>query len=399
MTTMDLNKLNVFVRVVEARGFTAAARVLEVPKSSVSRAVTQLEETLGVRLLQRTTRTLALTEAGLALYDRASRALTELGDAAASAAEMDGAPHGTVRITAPADIGNTLLAELVVDFCREHPAIRVEVSLTGRVVDLVEEGFDLALRAGRLADSSLIARKLAIVEGAIFATPKYLKKHGTPARVADLAAHSCVVFRPQQGRATWSLRGPRGEETVSVGGQIAADDFSFVRRAVLSSAGLGVIPSFLFTHELETGKVVRVLPTYAAMGAALHLVHPSARHLPQRVQLLRDYLLEKLGGATLTPEGCKKRGRSGEGAALGDTHRPSNRARRSSRSSSRTGHRPAGMLAPHTRRVSTTGRCSSRESLHNCLRCPRTSAFHPENRSRSPQRGGRRTRRTSSKNQ
>jgi DNA-binding transcriptional LysR family regulator len=304
--TIDLNKLSVFVRVVESRGFTSAARALGVPKSSVSRAVAQLEESLGVRLLQRTTRTLALSEAGLALYDRASRALVELGDAASAAADMDGSPQGTVRLTAPVDLGVAILADLIVEFCAAHPGIRIETTLTARYVDLVEEGVDLALRAGKLADSSLVARKLATTEGALFASPKYLKKRGTPTRVPELASHDCVLFRPQQGRVTWALTGPRGEESVDVTGPIGADDFSFVRRVVLSGAGIGVMPSFQCLSEVESGKLVRVLPTHVARFGALHLVHPSARHLPQRVQLFRDFLVERLGGAALSIESCKK---------------------------------------------------------------------------------------------
>lgn len=304
--TIDLNKLSVFVRVVESHGFTSAARALGVPKSSVSRAIAQLEESLGVRLLQRTTRTLALSEAGLALYDRASRALAELGDAAAAAADMDGSPHGTVRITAPVDLGVTVLADLIVEFCREHPGIRVESVLTARYVDLVEEGIDLALRAGKLADSSLVARKLATVEGALFASPRYLKKRGTPTRVSELSTHDCVLFRPQQGRVTWTLVGPRGDESVDVTGAVGGDDYAFVRRAAVSGAGIAVVPSFLCLSDVDSGKLVRVLPTHTNRGGALHLVHPSARHLPQRVQLFRDFLVERLGGAALSIESCRK---------------------------------------------------------------------------------------------
>ena len=148
MSDLDLNKLTVFARVVEAKTFTAAANTLRVPKSSVSRAIAQLEESLGVRLLQRTTRTLALTEAGLALYDRASRALTELSDATSAARELQGTPSGVVRVTAPVDVGTSILVSLIQAFSKEYPSINVEVSLTGRLVDLVEEGVSWFSAAG-----------------------------------------------------------------------------------------------------------------------------------------------------------------------------------------------------------------------------------------------------------
>jgi DNA-binding transcriptional LysR family regulator len=289
---MDLNEVAIFTRVVETQSFTAAARALGLPKSSVSRHIAGLEEALGVRLLQRTTRTLNLTEAGAAYYERVSRALSELGEANAAARELQGEPKGTVRLTAPPDTG--FLAGIVVRFVRRHPGIRVEVVLAGRRVDLVAEGFDLALRAGRLDDSSLIARRLGQVDHRLFATPRYLERRGMPARLSKLSEHDCVLFRPTGGKNQWQLQGPSGVETVEVTGPIGGDEFSFLRKVVLGGTGIGLLPSFLCARDVAKGKLARLLPEYALRGVGLHLVYPSSRYLPQRVALLRDFILQSL---------------------------------------------------------------------------------------------------------
>lgn len=295
---MDLNRAAIFVRVVEDGGFSAAARTLKLPKSSVSRAVTLLEAELGARLLQRSTRQVTTTEAGSAFYQRAARGLAGLSDAAAAVADLQGALRGPIRITAPPDAGITLLEPAVSRFAKEHPGVQIEVLLTGRMVDLVEEGFDLALRFGELRDSALIARRLGTVDAALYAAPAYLEARGTPRRVADLAAHDCVLFRGVRQKATWTLTGPRGTEKVDVGGPVSADDFSFVQRAVQSGVGIGLLPSFTCRELLQAARLVRVLPRYRSPGAPMHLVYPSARYLPHRVAAFRDVLIATLPGIT-----------------------------------------------------------------------------------------------------
>jgi DNA-binding transcriptional LysR family regulator len=292
---MDLNRAAVFVRVVDEGGFSAAARALRLPKSSVSRSVALLEEELGARLLQRSTRKVHLTEAGTAFYDRASRGLAGVEEAAAAVADLQGSLRGSVRITAPVDAGVWLLAPVVARFVALHPAVHVDVVLTGRVVDLVAEGIDFALRAGVLRDASLIARKLGRADLALYATPAYLARKGTPARPADLARHDCILFRPDRGRATWTLTGPAGVEEVEVGGPVGADDFSFVQRIVVAGAGIGLLPSFLCTDAASTGGLTRVLPEHRGPGGPFHLVYPSARYLPARATAFRDFLLAALG--------------------------------------------------------------------------------------------------------
>src|SRR5260221_9107747 len=208
---MDLNLVTAFVRVVEQQSFTSAAKALGLPKSSVSRRVTELEEQLGVQLLHRTTRKLALTEAGRSYFEQAERALTELQAAAESASGMDTEARGIVRVTAPIDIGVMGLADVVSEFVREYPEIHVELSLSSKMVDLVEEGFDIGIRAGKSHDASLVARRLGTAALGLYASPDYPKQHGRPRTVEDLARHDCVLFRGKHGKALWRLDGPRGE--------------------------------------------------------------------------------------------------------------------------------------------------------------------------------------------
>jgi DNA-binding transcriptional LysR family regulator len=292
---MNLNQAAVFVRVVDEGGFSAAARALRLPKSSVSRAVALLEEELGARLLQRSTRKVNLTEAGTAFYDRASRGLAGVEEAAAAVADLQGSLRGRILVTAPADVGVWLIAPVVARFVGLHPAVYVDVVLTTRIVDLVAEGFDFALRAGGVRDASLVARKLGQLDTALYAAPAYLARKGTPARPADLTSHDCILFRPDRGRVTWPLTGPSGEETVEVTGPVGSDDFAFVQRIVLAGSGISLLPSFLGTEAAASGGLTRVLPEYRGRSGSLHLVYPSARYLPARAAAFRDFVLATLG--------------------------------------------------------------------------------------------------------
>jgi DNA-binding transcriptional LysR family regulator len=296
-TTIDLNHVAWFVRVVEAESFTRAAESLGLRKSSLSRAVSRLEEDLGVRLLQRTTRRLSLTDAGRSYFAQARSALSGLADAAATVSDMGKDPRGVVRVTSPVDIGVILLTDVVARFVKEYPRIHIELSLTSRVVDLVAEGFDLAVRAGRLEDSSLIARRVGSADLGLFSTPSYLARRGSPKSVAALAEHDCVLFRGRDGHAEWKLNGPSGDETVAVKGPVSVDDLLLVQQAVEAGIGIGLLPLFLLGTCAKRGRkspLVRVLPEVALRGSALHVVSPSVRHQPARVALFRDFLAEAL---------------------------------------------------------------------------------------------------------
>ena len=294
---MDLNHVEVFARVVEIESFTAAAKQLGLPKSSVSRTVTRLEDELGVRLLQRTTRKLHLTEAGQAYYERARVALGALDEAASAAMNLSAEPRGTVRLTAPGDMGIMNLGELVARFVRKYPLVHVDISLSSRFVDLIAEGFDLALRAGKLADSSLVARKIGSDTLGVYAAPAYLRRRGRPKTFADLANHDCVLFRGTHGKSDWQLTGPRGEERVTVRGPVNADEMAFVLQAVTAGVGVGLLPTISVRLAAAHGTLprpVRLLPEYSGGGANLNVVSPSARLPSAAVSVFRDFLVAEL---------------------------------------------------------------------------------------------------------
>lgn len=291
---MDFNDIPVFVRVVEAGSFTEAARVLGREKSSVSRSVSRLEEDLGVRLLQRTTRKLALTDAGQAFFDRVRGALSGVEEAASTIQELGGEPRGIVRMTAPADGDELGLAEIIAAFHTKYPEVHVELTLTSRHVDLVAEGFDLALRAGKLADSTLIVRKIGNSDVAAFAAPSYLERRGRPGTLADLTRHECLLYRARNGRALWSLAGPNGAESVEVTGPMSADNLHFVTRACAAGLGVALLPIAMAGRFVGGGALEHILPAYRFTGGIFAAVLPSSTFVPTRVALLRDFLVDHL---------------------------------------------------------------------------------------------------------
>jgi DNA-binding transcriptional LysR family regulator len=294
VTTIDLNRVATFVRVVEAGSFTVAASALALPTSSVSRAVARLEEELGVRLLNRTTRKLSLTGPGGQYFKRVQSVISEAHDASAEASGQSVQPRGTVRITSPVDFGPLGLPRIVMALARKHPGLELDLMLTGRRLDLVEEGIDLAIRAGVLDDSSLVARKIAASELGVYAAPAYLKGRSRPRTPADLRAHDCLRLRPRKGTMAWRLEGPDGLHEIAVSGSIIADDMGFVCLATLAGAGLGFLPIEIVRKDVKAGRLIRLLPAYALRGSGLYVVWPSQRLLPARVVLVRDFLVAEL---------------------------------------------------------------------------------------------------------
>lgn len=289
---MDLNLLAVFEAVARTSSFSAAAKELRLPKSSVSRGVARLEAELGVQLLIRTTRQVSITAAGTALYDRMAPLLRSMNAALGELPEREEEPSGTLRVTAPVDLGVTLLAEVVSRYTARYPAVSVDLHLTGRVVDLVAERFDVALRVGmKLEDSSLVVRRVTPIVLRVFASPLYLARRGTPRSEPDLAGHEWVVFRsgPQKLRLTGGREAAAGTH-----GRIECDDLLFVRDAVRAGAGLGLLPEFLADPEVVAGTLVRVLPRFERQAGQLHVVTPAAKHVPRKVTAFRDLVVELL---------------------------------------------------------------------------------------------------------
>lgn len=290
---MDLNLLAVFEAVARTSSFSAAARELGIPKSSASRAVARLENELRVQLLFRTTRRVSLSAAGTALYDGITPLLRSLKAALGELPEREEAPSGTLKITAPVDLGVLFLAEVLTRYTARYPAVSVDLHLTGRVVDLVGEGFDVALRiASKLEDSSLIVRRAAPVPLQLFASPLYLARRGTPRSEEDLAAHDWVAFRG--GPQTVRMTGPR--QPAGRPARIVCDDLFFARYAIRSGAGIGLLPTFVAEPDLATGALVRIVPRFERLAGSLFIVTPAARHVPRKVTAFRDLVLEVLKG-------------------------------------------------------------------------------------------------------
>lgn len=278
-----------FVEVVRQGSFTKAAAVLGNPKSTVSRHVSALEASLGVALLVRTTRRLRLTEEGERFYRGVATAIEAVEDTARALAEEQEEPHGQLRITALRDY--EALPAIMREYLQRHPDVSLDVNVTGEVRDLVGAGYDLGIRAGRLDDSSLIARKVRSVRFGVFASARYLRGRVEPTAVADVAAHESVLFRPVGGVCTWSLQGPNGVEEVQAKGRLSVDDLLVVKGAVMEGIGIGLLPESMI--EPQDSGVVRLLPEYFVPAGALHVVYPASRHVPARVRAFRNLVLAR----------------------------------------------------------------------------------------------------------
>ena len=289
----DLNDMLFFAEVVDRGGFAAAGRALNVPKSKLSRRVAELETRLGVRLLQRTTRKLSLTQAG-ETYHRFCVAMREQAEAADEAvAQVRTEPRGTVRVTCPVTLAQTTVGPLLPRFLAAHPQVRIEMQVTNRVVDLVQEGVDVALRVRSSLDDSgsLIAKNLGDTKGVLVASPQMLQRFGTPQDTEDLRRLPTVAMSSADGRASWHLLGPRGVEfELEHRPAYAADDLLTLKFAVVQGTGMCVLPDYLCREELQRGELVPVLPGWAPRVAMVLAVYPSRRGMVPAVRSLLDFL-------------------------------------------------------------------------------------------------------------
>lgn len=290
---MDLNRVTTFLRVVESGTFTSAAKALSLPTSSVSRSVAKLETELGVVLLERTTRSVALTDAGRAYYERAREAVAGLDEAVELASEAAREASGVVHLAAPPELAGKL-ATLLGTFVRRHPKITIDLVTTARGAELVGAEVDIAIVLGRLQDSALIVRRLGVTMHRLYASREYLDQRGTPRVPADLSHHDAVLYRGKDGRANWELTGPKETLSIDVKGRMSGDSFQFVMDSIFGGHGIGMLPEQCLAHA-PVG-LVQVLPKWGSLGAIQSLVHPT-RHLPKRVRLLREFLTEHLSGA------------------------------------------------------------------------------------------------------
>jgi DNA-binding transcriptional LysR family regulator len=301
----DLNDLLFFAEVVDRGGFAAAGRALNLPKSKLSRRVAELESRLGVRLLQRTTRKLSLTQAG-EIYHRYCVAMREQAEAADEAvAHVQTEPRGTVRITCPVTLAHTTLGPLLPRFLAAHPQVRIDMQVANRVVDVVQEGIDIALRVrSNLDDSgSLVARNLGETTGVLVASPQLLQRFGAPPDVESLRNLPTVAMSAADGRASWHLLGPRGAEFELQHHPVyTADDLFTLKYAVLQGTGMSVLPDYLCSEELRRGELVPVLPGWGPRVGMVLAVFASRRGMVPAVRRLIDFLAANVVGERIVPE-------------------------------------------------------------------------------------------------
>jgi DNA-binding transcriptional LysR family regulator len=291
MRDLDFGDLRIYVRIADRGGVAAAARELRVPTSTVSRAIARLELATGTRLFQRTSRTVQMTSEGRALYASVRDAVATLEGAVHALEPAARGPKGTLRVSAPLDLGGAFLADVAVAFTDKHPLVQLDFVLTNRAVNLVQEGVDVAMRAAaRLPDSSLVARKVGDLEHALYASPQYLARCGSPSSPAHLAKHRAIVFRAKDLTKTWRLEGGVEPVEIVVRASLGGDDFGYVRAMTIAGGGIALMPCFVCRNDERAGRLVRVLPQYTAKGASLYLVHASAANVPARVRAFVEFV-------------------------------------------------------------------------------------------------------------
>ena len=284
---MDFNEAAVFVKVVQAGGFSAAARQLGLPTSTVSTRISRLEKRLGITLLQRTTRRLHLTEAGTVYFHHASQGLGFLLEAEAAIAEGRQQVQGKIKITAPADLGDNLLAGLVERTQREFPALDLELLLTDRYVDLVAEGVDAAIRTGELRDSSMIAKSLGTIRWALFASESYLETSAPLKSPQDLHNHHCLQFTPL-GKETWSLSNDQATMTIPLQARTMVNSIGVVKSMADNGQGIALLPTFVCEQADGRNGLINILPEWRGKADPVHLVYPRQRFMPPTLRAFID---------------------------------------------------------------------------------------------------------------
>ncbi|MDQ6433700.1 LysR family transcriptional regulator [Mesorhizobium sp. LHD-90] len=288
-----LTRMRAFIDVVEAEGFSAAARKIGRSKALLSKYVRELEDELGALLLNRTTRQFSLTEAGHTYFRRATEIVREIDSLADDVRESSGDVRGRIKLSAPRTFADAPIGQALIDFAREHPEIVLEIQLDDRFVDLVEEGFDLAIRITRLESSSLIARRLSPFSVRLCASPEVIDKYGMPVRPQDLAAKPCVVDTNGRWLSNWPFVGEDGETTtVSVTGRIEVNSPMAARAAAVSGLGWAVLPDFIAEPDIASGKLVPIFDDRIPRGGGIFAVYPHRRYLPAKVRVFVDFLVQ-----------------------------------------------------------------------------------------------------------
>ncbi|WP_299493911.1 LysR family transcriptional regulator [uncultured Shewanella sp.] len=288
----------VFVTVVEMGSFSKAAERLGSSKSAVSKRITQLEASLGIRLLHRTTRRLSLTQAGQTYYDSVSEALALANDARDALTQQQIQPKGHLRINAPMAFGRLHLATLIPQFLKAHPLISIEMIMDDKVLDMVEYQFDVAIRIGKLPDSNLIARKIASCHSVLCASPDYLKQHGVPDTPKALLQHNCLFYSYFQAGSEWKFKGKTGTTSIQPKGNYRVNNSKALYSALLAGLGICQMPLFIVNEALKTGQLIPLLTDYSLPEHAIYAVYSTRQHLPHKVSVFIDFIEKHLQDLT-----------------------------------------------------------------------------------------------------
>ena len=291
----NLTDVAVFVQVVDSGSFTTAAERLKLSKSVVSKYVTRLENRLGARLLNRTTRRISLTEVGRAFYTRSQQGLQVLEEANAEVLRLQGAPRGVLRINTPMSFGILHIAPALADFLALYPELSVDMNLDDRKVDLIEEGFDLAVRISDLPDSSLVARRLASCRHVVCAAPEYLQRHGIPQTPNDLREHNTLTYQYHEFQNEWRFLSPEGKYiSAPVSGSIQMNNSLALREVLLQGIGISLIPTFIVGSDIRAGRLQPLLSHYQTLEFSIYIIYPQRRHLSPKVRAFIDFMVERI---------------------------------------------------------------------------------------------------------
>ena len=292
---MDLfSSMRMFIAVVDGGSFAAAADRQAISRAMVSKQMQKLEAHLGTRLMNRTTRRLSLTETGRGFYERSVQIIGDVEEAEQIAGQLTSKPQGVLRVTIPLSYGQHHLAAIIGEYVQAYPQVQLDISLSDRKVDLIEDGLDLAIRIGTMTQSDLIARKIGSVRSIICASPAYLARRGTPITPVELSEHACLGYTLTGSGTDWRIEGVDGLVTVPIAGPIKADNGDIIRQAAISGAGILFQPHFIVDDDIASGQLVRILPQWQSEALGVYVVYPSRKHLSAKVRTFVDFLATAL---------------------------------------------------------------------------------------------------------
>ncbi|MGZ3826817.1 MAG: LysR family transcriptional regulator [Bdellovibrio sp.] len=297
---MELESIRFFIKVIEQESFTKAAQVLNVPKSTISKAISRLEEQLSAKLIQRTTRNLTLTAAGRQFFDHCQAAIYQLEMAHQTIHGIDKVVAGPIRLTAPEDLGTFVMAPAIAELTSKYPKISFDLNYTDQVVDLVKDGYDLAVRIGKLNQSRFKAKKVGEISLITVASPGYLKKHKRLQNPKDLEDHECLSYRVRNMSQRWFLQSQSERQTVSVKSRITCNQMTSLLQLAQNDAGIAMIPSYLCQTQIQKGNLVHVLSGWSSQGLPVYLLSPSATSLSSRLKVSAEFLAEKIKHVLMT---------------------------------------------------------------------------------------------------